>query len=96
MYFLDTKTDNETLVTDNITLELLREAGSDTSEVRPIFDLASGLKTEWFKFSEDESWFVFVRGGDDFVALMEYDGEESDYTKATGTEEGKFLMSRGT
>ena len=74
MYFLDTNTDDVTLVTENITLELYQ------SNVRPIFDLASGLKTEWFKFSEDGTWFVFVREGDDFMALMEYDGAESDYT----------------
>lgn len=96
MYFVDTMTDPETKVRENMTLELSANTDGVTSEVRPIFDLANSLSTEWFKFSEDKTWFVYVREGDDFMALMEYEDTATDYRLATGTDAGKFLQSQGS
>ena len=96
MYFIDTKTDSETLVRENMTLELSANEAGVTSDVRPIFGLAPGLSTEWFKFSEDKTWFVYVREGDDFMALMEYDDAAEDYRQSTGSDAGKFIQSQGS
>lgn len=93
MYFVDTQIDPESFARDYITLELAKQ--DDSYSVRPIFDLASGLETQWFKFGDDGSWFVYVREGDDFMALMQYDRAASNFRLATGSENGLFISTQG-
>ena len=46
---------------------------SKVAQIRPVFDLASGLEADQILFSGNDTWFVFIRTGDAFLALMEVD-----------------------
>ena len=88
IYFLDSRTQPDTLVQQNMTLELSNQESftkiitkdgstsktkSKVAQIRPVFDLASGLEADQILFSGDNTWFAFIRTGDAFLALMEVD-----------------------
>ena len=85
MFFLDTHIDPVSLEEHWVTVEQNGET------VRPVFDLAASLETGWFKLSVDQTWFLFKREGDDYLALMEVDMNAADYLTAAGSLNGKYV-----
>ena len=93
MYFLDTKTEPFSNKRKHVTLEISIESvneivtfGQDDPTkvvkfaIRPVFELPSIIKTEWFKMSADENWTVFVRESDHYFAVLQTDLNSPDYT----------------
>ena len=111
MYMLETYTDEQTQVSEYMTLELFNgeiatstegEDGSvatttsQSAQIRTVYALPNGLEAEWFHLSADNSWFIFIRAVDEFLALMEIDLEAENYRNSTGTLSGKTVTVIGS